>query len=630
MRLMESPLIRYLLLACSLLLLAAPGRTQERSTDELLQEVLAAPEKASPDLFEAIAKPGDAEAMAALKQCLKAVMSPRSTEDIVWAFRHFDQDKVRRVDALMTLEDLAWNRCLAHLDVDEVRRERRSNSWAGEGYRLVSRAAARTLRTFGEHANSILEEILREHHDPVVRQIAIGGLVGELARRGTRDELELILEHYRPDVSGTFQTGVLCLRTFSIEVAQKRLMRAVDDQRLDDDVRAMALTALVDDKGKKIDRLLVKQLRGKVPLLQQKAAKMLSARGVTGHEKELARVVRGRTLNGRAARYEALLALAAALNAQRKTDELRDLLFEAVENDRFELRLGAVAALPLLNEVAAREHLVGRIRDINPEVRLGAIDSVLELRLKEAIPNLIERVERDSARIRRRAHDALELLTGIDHGEGTRWRKWWDAEGEHFVPPSLAEAEAARAKRAKNRAESPTRATFCGIPIENDRLIFLVDRSGSMGLTYRGGGTCWEWARAEIGRLLADLPGRVKVNLVWFEEMARSWRRELTTLDDKTRADLTRFLDSYRLMGLETNLHAGLMMALRDPNVETIVFLTDGYPTTGAIVSQRGILAALRVELELRHVVVHTVSVAGYSEFLEKIAEATGGEYREL
>lgn len=151
-----------------------------------------------------------------------------------------------------------------------------------------------------------------------------------------------------------------------------------------------------------------------------------------------------------------------------------------------------------------------------------------------------------------------------------------------------------------------------------------------MGMPYRGGATCWEWAKAEIGRLLASLPGRVKVNLVWFEEMVRSWRRELITLDDKTRADLVRFLDSYRLMGLETNLYGGLMMALRDPNVETIVFLTDGHPTTGAIVSKRGILAALRVELELRQVVVHTVSVAGYSEFLEKIAEATGGEYREL
>ena len=66
------------------------------------------------------------------------------------------------------------------------------------------------------------------------------------------------------------------------------------------------------------------------------------------------------------------------------------------------------------------------------------------------------------------------------------------------------------------------------------------------------------------------------------------------------------------------------MMALEDPNVEAVVLLTDGQPTVGAATGTRSILAALRTELEMRAVVVHTVSAAGFSDLLKRIAMATG------
>ena len=623
-------LSRFPILALAILLLAPLGSPQGRPTADLLDEVLDDPNSATAELFEAIAEPADVEAMAALKRCLRAVTRPTVTEHIVWALRHFDEDKVRRLEALMELENLVWGRSDAHVEVDPRKRTERMRFEAMEGSHRVPRTATRTLRTFGEHAVSILDELLRDHRDAVVRQLAIGGLLAKLEKEGTKEAFELLLAHYRPDVSGSFEEGVRVLRTFPEAIAAKPLARVVEDRRVEEDVRAMALQALWIHPGKKVNELLERQLGSDSPRLQRIAVEGLDTRGVTGHERELARIVRSKKKNRRAVRHAALVALARALRAAGETDELRKLAFEAGEDDRFELRVGATTVLAWLHEVEARGRLVEMLRDVHPEVRHAAIGAVLELRLPEAIRALIDRLESDSRRLRTRAHEALVLLTGLDHGMGTRWRRWWEAEGEGFDLPTLAEAKAARDARATSSAEGPTHAEFCGVPIRSDRVVFVLDRSGSMDESYRGGATRFQWVRDELAQSLGDLPDGTLLNLVVFAESARAWSRQLAPLEGDARKRLLRSLGRRPYSGAGTNLHAGLMMALRDPNVEMVVLLTDGRPTVGPVTSTRAVLDSLRVELEMRTVVVHTVSVIGYSKLLERIAAETGGEYRQL
>lgn len=618
----------------AILLGVVPLHGDERSTAELLQEILAAPNEASGELFEAIGRHADQEALSALKRSIRDVTRPTVTALAVHALRHFNVDPYRRNEAMMALNDLAWMRSDLYLLSDLQKREERTRLESREGADIVPRAAVRSLLTYGDFAGKYLEEIVAEHRDEEIRQVAIGGVVERLVQRGTEEDFERFVDFYRPGLSGTFETGVHALARFDCRGCEKRLGKIVDDRRVDDDIRAMALVALArktpaDDS--KFERVLTKQLRSDAPEVQQAVLEALTERGSTKHGKELERILRDKKAS-RALRHAAFLARGRLLEQDKEIDELRAMALTGTEDDRFEVRMAATTLLGGLREREARDRLVSLMEDASPEVRLRAIDAVLAQRFADAIPMLIARLEGDGDRVRRKAYEALQLLTGLDHGfAGPRWRHWWEGEGASFALPSADAARRALEDREQRRAESPTRSEFFGIPIRSDRVIYVLDRSGSMDEPFaRSGRTRFQHVRSEWTESVAALPDGARTNLVLFADASVAWKREMVTLEGSTRAKMLGFLGSRPIASGATNLWAGLASALRDPDVETVVLLTDGQPTVGSHTSTRAILGALRRTLEMRGVVVHTVSVIGHSDLLMKIAEQTGGQYREL
>jgi hypothetical protein len=620
--------------ALAVLFSVAPLRPDERTTAELLQEILAAPNEAPGELFEAIGLHANQEALSALKRSIRDVTRPSVTALAVHALRHFNMDPYRRNEAMMALNDLAWMRSDLYLLSDLKKRNERMRLEAREGPDVVPRAAVRSLLTYGDFAGKFLEEIVAEHRDEEIRQVAIGGVVERLVKRGTEEDFERIVENYRPGLSGTFEVGVHALARFECKGCEKRLGKLVEDRRVDDEVRAMVLVALerkAPEDDAKFERVLTKQLRSDAPEVQQAALEGLTRRRSTKHGKELERISRDKNAS-RALRHAAFLSRGRLLEQSKKTDELRALVLTGTEDDRFEVRMAATTLLGGLREREARDRLVSLLEDASPEVRLQAIDSVLAQRFADAIPILITRLEGDSHRVRRKAYEALQLLTGLDHGfAGPRWRHWWEGEGAGFALPSAEAARKALEEREDRRAESPTRSEFFGIPIRSDRVIYVLDRSGSMDESFASSGrTRFQYVRSEWINSVAALPDGARTNLVLFADAAVAWKREMVTLEGSTRGKMLGFLGSRPIASGATNLWAGLASALRDPDVETVVLLTDGQPTVGSYTGTRAILNVLRRTLELRGVVVHTVSVIGHSDLLMKIAEQTGGQYREL
>jgi len=609
------------------LLFALVGGAQAPTPSALLDLILAAPNKATVADFEALARPGDFEAMTAMKRCLAVVTRPRSIARMLPAFRHFRADQVRRMDAMITLSDLVFDRSLPQASAPLQVRDERLTRRLAEGYQVVPEAATRTLLLFGEPAVSFLDEIFTDTKIPDLQSIALAGLLPGFIESGSEDDFKLVLDHFQPDLSGSVEEGVLALRAFDPDFTTPILSKAAADKRRSDEVRAMALTAVSLAPGKKVDKLVLKQLKSDARAVQTAAVQALQLRGLTGHTRELEKLLRSNKTGSRRLQFEALKALSAELHAAGKTEDLEELLFEAADDKRFERRLAAAENLTRLHSQAANERLVKLLTDLDTGVRLAAIESVVDARVLAAIPALIGRRAKDSAAVRERAHDALERLTGLGFVTADSWQKWWQEEGAGFQLPPRSEAGAARATRLENATagETQTPPKLFDLPIRSDRVVFVLDHSGSMNRELRGSTTYFERTRFELLRTLKTLPPGAQANVIVFSENAISWAPHMLTLNAAAYERIEKFLSTPPFDTEETRILAGLNRALDDPNAEEIILLTDGDD-----LRTREIYAALRARLEMRKCVVSTIAIGGYSHLLERIAEITGGEYREL
>jgi uncharacterized protein with von Willebrand factor type A (vWA) domain len=78
--------------------------------------------------------------------------------------------------------------------------------------------------------------------------------------------------------------------------------------------------------------------------------------------------------------------------------------------------------------------------------------------------------------------------------------------------------------------------------------------------------------------------------------------------------------------GGNTNLEAGLRMAIADPKVKDIVLLSDGLPNRG-FVRLPGWVVSLLGDRKVR---IHTIGNKASADFMKKVAELTGGQHAAL
>ncbi|GAB4156454.1 MAG: hypothetical protein Fur0037_24760 [Planctomycetota bacterium] len=353
--------------------------------------------------------------------------------------------------------------------------------------------------------------------------------------------------------------------------------------------------------------------------------------------------------------------------------DLIELLRDAEPNVRIAAAAGLGRALaPHVDEtlganptgelLALRDRAIERladllIRDRVWQVRSAAASALAGLSCKSVVPALIAGLKAELARKRDpwamdvRLHRLLEGLTGqsVARGDIRPWEEFWRREG-----PSFAVKPRASAWRPDPAAGRYRR--FFGLEIESDRVLFVLDFSGSMAepVTLRTGATAAaagttrtkaDLVVSEIRRVALAMPDGAGINLVVFGDDVRVWREEggrpaLVRLDDETRDDLAgRFLDSLRPRGL-TNLHGALDKAfefagrsLYDKNYaagfDTIYVITDGAPTAGAVTDKDEIRRLVREANRLRRIAVHCVTFGDKNDtdFLRLLAEENGGRH---
>jgi hypothetical protein len=196
------------------------------------------------------------------------------------------------------------------------------------------------------------------------------------------------------------------------------------------------------------------------------------------------------------------------------------------------------------------------------------------------------------------------------------------------------------------RGALPDNATvtggFFGIPVLGKRVVFVLDRSGSMQAPAP--------QPSETSASDADIPTRLDVacrecwdavkqmapdtyfNLVVFSDRARAWKPDLVPATPANKGALRNRLQRLRPDG-STNLWDALSTAMkmrtamsqspyREP-VDEMFVLSDGYPTSGEIQKAEEIIARIREQNRHTAIRLNTVFIGKSPSDLDR--DAAGG-----
>lgn len=290
--------------------------------------------------------------------------------------------------------------------------------------------------------------------------------------------------------------------------------------------------------------------------------------------------------------------------ARRARPEDRELFLELLESPQWGTRLAAMKVLAGYRDVAL----------------LGPI---------------IERMQVESGRLRIAFGEALFDLTGQLFGtRAPAWKAWYADRGEGFVLPSDREIADARLLAADREArERSSVARFFGIPVHSERVIFIIDVSGSMLASLRGryvgrpGEVRLVRAKYELSAALRDLPATAQFNILAFSGGVNPWADRSVGAEEAPAREEALAWVSRLGAGGGTNLFGAMVRAMDDPHVDTIVLLSDGEPTAGRLVDPGAIRAEIARRNQGRDIIIHTVSLGARLRTLEWLAEDSGGRH---
>lgn len=297
-------------------------------------------------------------------------------------------------------------------------------------------------------------------------------------------------------------------------------------------------------------------------------------------------------------------------------------------------------------------------RDKIWQVRAAAAEGLAEMRTSAAIPVLIGgyaaelKKKKGPWAMDLRFHRLLVGLTGqkIPAGDAGLWKKFWKDVGPSF--------RFAKEGADKDRPKDDRYSRFFSIGLESDRVLFVVDFSGSMkeeitlrtSTTSTKSGTKTTKAKLvvdELRRIVLALPEQSYFNIVVFSDGVRVWRPsragrpELVRLNDDARDDLLgSFLQSLQPRG-PTNLYGALDTAIGfaggqglkdkyyDVGFDTIYVLSDGAPSYGPVTDKDEIRRLVRETNRLKRLTIHAITFGSQNdtEFLRKLAEENGGRH---
>jgi len=401
--------------------------------------------------------------------------------------------------------------------------------------------------------------------------------VEELARVGTDAAWELVLGALADARGEVADAAQLALARITAPRALERLGGEAGLRAKDALVRARVAEALGRLSAPQ-ERWLEKALADEDAEVRRMAAWSLERLAVDGRlTAELAAEFTPRLL--RAARGEPDdLARVRVLAALRELDAraARGPIDEA-SRARSALLRGAATRLlePSFSADEALQRLRPAVLDESFTVRRLALESLAGLGTKGAVMVLVERLGRESEeRLLVRSVELLQALSGKKHRRDLRpWNDWLATlPSDWRAPPRLAGTSVDGAERSS--------AAFAGLPITSKRIAILIDLSGSIWNLRPDGKTKKEVVDAKLREALESLPEDTRFNLIPYTGKPLPWKERSVAATPATVRTAASWFEARNENG-SGNFWDAAMLALEDPEVDTLLVLFDGAPTGG-------------------------------------------------
>jgi hypothetical protein len=239
-----------------------------------------------------------------------------------------------------------------------------------------------------------------------------------------------------------------------------------------------------------------------------------------------------------------------------------------------------------------------------------------------------------SLRVRWEIQRALRERSGRAFGiDPEEWRAWW----------ALVRGGTSSGAAPKTPGGVPenTEASFFGIRLTSDRIVFVIDRSGSMNEPFGAGTTGrtgvahrrWDEASSQLVAFVESMGPKGRFDVVIFHDIAEPWKGNLVPANPENVRGVKEWLRLQHPNG-GTRLRAGIDAALHiggDGEVDmskleadTVIVLCDGETGEGA-----GWVEGFLEKIEpTTRVVFHGVQVGSQGdETMIKLARGSRGDF---
>jgi len=304
--------------------------------------------------------------------------------------------------------------------------------------------------------------------------------------------------------------------------------------------------------------------------------------------------------------YETVRAL-----AQIGGEGVKPILHAVAQDEDWRIRLAAADVMPIHFRDPATVALMRKLlKDEKPIVREVAAITTGNLKLEPLFGELVLLMREGNLRAKHKSYIAMTQISGQDYKYAPdAWDKWWRDK-------KAGKLDTSGAIKAK---ESMSLATYYNFKIFSDRILFVIDVSGSMNWPEYHPNRI-EVATRELIKAIKSLDEKTLFNVMTFAGHVNMWQKKgEVPANERNVAAALKWLKNALLPRGATNTYDALMRSLEDnPLVDTVFFLSDGIPSTGRFELPEQILIKLRYENRFRRVIFNTVALAMGKASIEK------------
>jgi len=312
-----------------------------------------------------------------------------------------------------------------------------------------------------------------------------------------------------------------------------------------------------------------------------------------------------------------------ALVLQSETGELMGRQFLRDRKEKTMVRMAALRALADRESHFAEVEALRRLQMEEGAMLYECLDVLRREPSQDYVSALIDLLAVAEGRAANEVVEMLQVITG--YRIANDYKTW-----KHFYLKHKADGTEFRREPDPN-AEAAT-LSYMGIPIYSDRVVFVLDSSGSMNGVLPGQRqeTRASKSVAEFVKMLPRLPSSARFNVIFFGSELYDFQQSMVPVSQMVLAQATEFVEEHTFAG-GTNLFGGLDRAFGEDGVEEVLLLSDGAPSVGEIVDPLRILARVARWNRWRGNRISTISLGASPKeraFLYRLAMENRGACR--